>query len=100
VAIAHSVYLCTGRHDYTQIDFPIEAQSIRIEDETWLTNDVFVGPGVRVGVGCVVGARSTVLQNLPGGMVCFGTPARPVKRRPKPAGDIAYSELNAPRASA
>ena len=81
VALAHAVYLCTGRHDYTKIDFPIDALPIEIEDEVWLTNDVFIGPGVRVSRGAVVGTRSTVLDSLPGGMICYGSPAR--ARRPR-----------------
>lgn len=81
VALAHKVYLCTGLHDYNRVDFPIDAKPISIEDETWLTNDVFIGPGVKVSRGCVVGTRSTVLNDLPGATVCYGTPARPVKLR-------------------
>jgi putative colanic acid biosynthesis acetyltransferase WcaF len=81
VALAHSVYLCTGLHDYTRIEFPIEAAPINVEDEVWLTNDIFVGPGVTVGRGCVVGTRSSVLHDLPPGMVCYGSPAKPAKPR-------------------
>jgi len=81
VALAHGVYLCTGLHDYTRVEFPILARPITIEDEVWLTNDVFLAPGVTVGRGAVVGARSTVLHDLPGGMICFGSPARAVKPR-------------------
>jgi putative colanic acid biosynthesis acetyltransferase WcaF len=43
---------------------------------------VFVGPGVTIGFGAIVGARSTVLHDLPGGMICFGNPAKPVRARP------------------
>jgi putative colanic acid biosynthesis acetyltransferase WcaF len=81
VALAHSVYLCTGLHDYTSVDFPIDAAPIIVEDQVWLTNDIFVGPGVTVGRGCVVGTRSSVLHDLPRGMVCYGSPAKPVKPR-------------------
>lgn len=81
VALAHRVYLCTGLHDYTRIDFPISAKPIVIEDEVWLTNDVFVAPGVTVGRGSVVGARSSVFHSLPGGMICHGTPAKATKPR-------------------
>jgi putative colanic acid biosynthesis acetyltransferase WcaF len=42
---------------------------------------VFVGPGVRVGRGAVIGARSSVFSDMPPGMVCVGTPCRPVKTR-------------------
>jgi putative colanic acid biosynthesis acetyltransferase WcaF len=81
VAIAHDVYFCTGLHDYTKIEFPIGQKPIRIEDETWIPNDVFIGPGVTIGKGTVVGARSTVLHDLPPGMICYGNPAKPVKPR-------------------
>jgi len=81
VALAHRVYLCTGNHDYTSLTFDILSQDIVIEDEVWLPNDVFVGPGVTIGEGCVVGARSTVLADLPGGMVCYGSPAKAIRPR-------------------
>jgi putative colanic acid biosynthesis acetyltransferase WcaF len=81
VAIAHDVYFCTGLHDYGRLDFPIGQKPIRIEDEVWIPNDVFVGPGVTVGRGAVVGARSTVLHDLPAGMVCYGNPAKAIKPR-------------------
>ncbi|HCC55927.1 MAG TPA: colanic acid biosynthesis acetyltransferase WcaF [Solibacterales bacterium] len=81
VALAHDVYLCTGSHDYSRVDFPIQALPITIQDEVWITNQVFVGPGVTIGAGAVVGTRSTVLRSLPGGMVCYGSPAKPIKER-------------------
>lgn len=81
VALAHQVYLCTGNHNYSKVTFDILAEPIIIEDEVWLPNDVFVGPGVTIGKGCVVGARSTVLKDLPTGMICFGYPAKPIRKR-------------------
>ena len=81
VAIAHHVYLCTGEHDISVETFNIGQRPVVIEDEAWLPNDVFVGPGVTIGRGCVIGARSTVLQNMPEGMICYGYPAKPVKKR-------------------
>jgi putative colanic acid biosynthesis acetyltransferase WcaF len=81
VAIAHDVYFCTGLHDYTKVDFPIEQKPIHIEDEVWLPNDIFIGPGVTIGRGTIVGARSTVLRDLPPGMICYGYPAKPIRPR-------------------
>jgi putative colanic acid biosynthesis acetyltransferase WcaF len=81
VAIAHRVYLCTGSHDYTDPKFAIAALPIVIEDEVWLPNDVFIGPGVTVGHGTVVGARSSVFRDLPPMMVCYGHPAKPIRPR-------------------
>lgn len=81
VVISQRSYICTGSHDYTKIDFPIFAKKIVIEDEAWLATDVFVAPGVRIGKGTVVGARSSVFKDLPSGKVCIGNPAKPIKDR-------------------
>lgn len=83
VSIAHRDYFCTGLHDIHSITFDIGQKPIIIEDECWIPNDVFVGPGVTIGKGTVVGARSTVLKDLPDGMICYGNPAKPIKKRDK-----------------
>ena len=79
--ISQRSYICTGSHDFTRKGFDIYALPIVIGDQVWIATDVFVAPGVTIGHGTVVGARSTVLHDLPSGMVCFGTPARPVRPR-------------------
>ncbi len=85
VSLSQRSYLCAGSHDYTQVDFPyvLDASRTRIvvEDEAWLANDVFVAPGVTVGRGAVVGARSNVFTSLPPMMVCYGSPAE--AKRPR-----------------
>jgi putative colanic acid biosynthesis acetyltransferase WcaF len=85
VSISQRCYLCAGSHDYTKADFSyvLDAEKTRIvvEDEVWLANDVFVGPGTTIGRGTVVGARSNVFRSLPAMMVCYGTPAEAKKPR-------------------
>lgn len=81
VAIAHRVYLCSGYHETDKITFDIGAKPILIKDEVWLPNDVFVGPGVSIGRGAIIGARSSVFSDMPEGMICYGTPAKPIKPR-------------------
>jgi putative colanic acid biosynthesis acetyltransferase WcaF len=73
--------LCTGSHDYQSESFDIFAKKIVIEDEAWLATDVFVAPGVTIGRGAVIGARSSVFSDMPAGMICLGSPAKPVKPR-------------------
>lgn len=84
---AHAVvsqrsYLCTGNHDYTRPSFDIYAKPICVGEHAWLATDVFVAPGVTVGAGTVVGARSSVFRSLPGGVTAVGNPARVVRERP------------------
>lgn len=81
VAVAHGVYFNTGLHDYTKKEFPIMFDKIIVEDECWITNDVYIAPGVKIGKGCVIGARSSVYKSTSKGWVCYGNPSKPVKLR-------------------
>ena len=75
--ISQRSYLCAGTHDYRSRGFDILSPPITIGDKVWRAADVFVAPGVSIGNGAVVGARSSVLSDLPEMMVCAGSPARP-----------------------
>jgi putative colanic acid biosynthesis acetyltransferase WcaF len=86
---AHAVvsqlsYLCAGDHDYGDPEFAIRSRAIKVGDQAWIAADVFVAPGVTIGAGSVIGARSSVFRDMPAGMVCVGCPAKPVKRRRSP----------------
>ena len=81
VALAHKVYINTGGHEYDKISFDIFCEPVVIEDECWLTNDVYVAPGVTIGKGSIIAARSSVLKSMPGGKICVGTPAIAMKDR-------------------
>ena len=81
VVISQRAYLCTGNHNFAKPTFDIFARPIVVQDQAWVASDVFIAPGVTIGFGCVVGARSTVFNNLPAGKICFGNPAIPVRDR-------------------
>ncbi|WP_342806481.1 putative colanic acid biosynthesis acetyltransferase [Alteromonas sp. M12] len=79
--VSQKCYLCTGSHDFQVETFDIYAKPIVIEAEAWLATDVFVAPGITIGRGALVGARSSVFEDMPSGMICLGYPAKPVKKR-------------------
>lgn len=79
--ISQRCYICAADHDYTVQSFPIRSFDVRIESQCWIATDTFVGPGVKIGCGCVVGARSSVFNDLPSAMICVGSPAMPVRSR-------------------
>lgn len=79
--ISQGSHLCAGTHDYTQSGFPLIVKPITIGDFVWLAAETFIHPGVTVGEGCVVGARSVVNKDLPPWMVCAGHPCKPLKAR-------------------
>jgi putative colanic acid biosynthesis acetyltransferase WcaF len=74
-------HLCTASHDYNKATLPLITAPIVIEENAWVTADVFIGPGVTVGVGAVVGARATVTRDVEAWTVVAGNPARPIGRR-------------------
>ncbi len=80
--VSQRSYICTGSHDFKKDTFDIFSKPITIEDECWLATDVFVGPGVTINKGIVVGARSSVYKNIdaePG--IYKGNPATRVADR-------------------
>jgi putative colanic acid biosynthesis acetyltransferase WcaF len=81
VSIAHRNFLNTGGHDYHKTTFDIFAKPIKIEDEVWITSEVYISPGVTIFKGAVIGARSFVLKDVPEGMLCYGNPAKIIRKR-------------------
>jgi putative colanic acid biosynthesis acetyltransferase WcaF len=73
--------LCAATHDFTSLQLPLVTSPITIQDFAWVCADVFVGPGVTVGEGAVVGARSSVYKNVEPWTVVAGNPARFMKAR-------------------
>lgn len=84
VVVSQGAHLCTGSHDYSLESFPLFAKPISIGADAWICAEAFIGPGVNIGEGAVIGARSVVTQSQPAWMVCAGNPARPLKQREHP----------------
>ncbi len=49
---------------------------ITIEDDVWIGANCTICPGVTIGKGSVIGAGSTVVRDIPPGVVAIGTPCR------------------------
>lgn len=79
--ISQNSYLCTGGHDYSKLSFPIFSRPITIGEEAWIAADVFIAPGVTIGSGAVIGARSSVFKDIPERAIAMGSPAMIVKYR-------------------
>lgn len=79
--ISQFSHLCAGTHDFERTDFPLLRVPIRIGSHCWIAAESFVGPGVTVGDGVVVGARGGVVKDLPPWTVCVGSPAKPIGPR-------------------
>ena len=58
----------------------VPAQPVRIGRNVWIGLDACVLPGVTVGEGAVVGARSVVVADVPAYTIVAGNPARVIRR--------------------
>lgn len=81
VSISQYAHLCAGTHDYLQPDMPLVRRPINIEDDAWIAADAFVGPGVRVGEGAILGARGVAMHDLAPWRIYAGNPAVEVRGR-------------------
>ncbi|MBC58053.1 MAG: putative colanic acid biosynthesis acetyltransferase [Confluentimicrobium sp.] len=79
--VSQNAHLCGGTHDFTRASRPLLTKPIVIGDDVWIAAEAFIGPGVTVPDGCVIGARAVVSSRLEPWTVYAGNPAKPVKRR-------------------
>ena len=79
--ISQRAVLCGGTHDIGDPTFQLIARPIVIGRDVWIAAEAFVGPGVTVGDGCVLGARGCAFSDLSPWTVYRGNPANPVKPR-------------------
>ncbi len=90
--VSQYAYLCGATHDHEQIEFPLIPKPITLGRRVWIAADAFVAPGVTIGDGTVVGARSSVFKDLPAWQICMGSPAKPLKPRGLGPSDFGYDE--------
>ena len=79
--VAQYVHLVSGTHNIDAPDFQLYVKAVRIGAWAWIASDAFVGPGVMVGQGAVLGARAVTFSNLEPWTVYVGNPARALRKR-------------------
>lgn len=79
--VSQKSYLCSSSHDISDPKFKLVLKPITIEQEAWIAADAFIGPGVTVGKGAVIAARSSVFEDVEPWSVMRGNPAVFVKKR-------------------
>jgi putative colanic acid biosynthesis acetyltransferase WcaF len=79
--VSQRAHLCAGTHEVDDPLFQLRAYPIRIGVKAWVAAEAFVGPGVTVGEGAVLGARGVTVKDLPEWTVWAGNPARSIRER-------------------
>lgn len=79
--VSQGAHLCAGTHEFSDPATPLLTPPIEIGSQAWVCADAFVGPGVRVGEGAVVGARAVAVKDVEPWTVVAGNPAAIIKTR-------------------
>ena len=79
--VSQGAFLCTASHDISSAKNPLVTKPIIIEPQAWVAADAFVGMGVTIGEGSVVGARAAVFKDVEPWTVVGGNPAKFIKNR-------------------
>lgn len=81
VIVSQYSYICASTHDYNDPCHPLILSPILIEDDVWIGAEAFIGPGVTVSEGGVVGARAVQTKTSLSWTVNAGNPSTYIKDR-------------------
>lgn len=79
--VSQKTYLCTASHDITRPDNPLITAPIILKDQAWVGASAFIGMGVTIEQGAVVGATTSVYKNVEAWSIVGGNPAKFIKKR-------------------
>lgn len=79
--VSQGAMLCTASHDITSPSHELITAPISIEQQSWVGAGAFIGMGVTVQEGAVVGARAAVFKDVEPWTVVGGNPAKFIKKR-------------------
>ena len=79
--VSQGAYLCTASHDITDPLNSLVTKPIVIEDQAWIGARAYIGMGVTVRQGTVVGATASVYKDVESWTVVGGNPAKFIKNR-------------------
>lgn len=79
--VSQGAHICASSHDPSDPAFQLILRPILIGDRAWVAADAFVGPGVTVGEGALLGARGAAFRDLAPWTIFGGNPAVAIKPR-------------------
>ncbi len=79
--VSQKSYLCTASHNITKPTNPLITLPIIIKDQVWIGAASYIGMGVEIGQGAVVGATASVYKNVNDWEIVGGNPAKFIKKR-------------------
>ena len=86
--ISQRAHLCASTHRVDDPDFQLECRPIVLGERCWIATEAFVGPGVTMGDGAVLGARAALFEDAAADGIFRGNPASLVRQRKRRHGPV------------
>lgn len=81
VAISQGAFICTASHNIRSLKRPLTHAPIKIGCHAWVAAEAMILPGVTVGQGAVISARTVLRKDADDWSIWAGNPARRVGSR-------------------
>ncbi len=79
--VSQGAHLCAGTHDWRVPSMPLVKTPLIVAEDAWICADAFVGPGVTVNRGAIVGARAVAMKDIEPHTIVSGNPAKKIADR-------------------
>ena len=79
--VSERTYLCCASHNISSNKHEQVHKPIILKNRSWVAAEAYVGMGVTIGEGAVVGARAAVFKDVAPWTVVGGNPAQYIKKR-------------------
>lgn len=79
--ISQRAHLCASSHDPDDRHFQLVLRPIAISSRCWVAAEAFVGPGVTMSEGAILGARAALFEDAEPDGIYRGNPAVLVRKR-------------------
>lgn len=79
--VSQGAYLCCASHNIDESSFALISKPITLGPSCWIASEAFVGPGVNIGEGAVLGARGVAFRDLQPWTINVGNPAVEMRMR-------------------
>lgn len=79
--ISQKAFICTASHNHRSPTMDLYWKPVAVGDFAWVAAGAYLGPGVSIGTGSVVGARAVVTRDVPPWKVAAGNPCRIIGER-------------------
>lgn len=79
--ISQYAHLCAGTHDWRDPQMPLIKTPLSVGADAWVCASAFVGPGVSVGDGAILGAAAVTMKDVEAHTIVGGNPAQIIRKR-------------------